>query len=783
MLSQIRSFVLNANERYLNKTKKILSIINDHYLLFSNKDDSDLYLIGQQLKEEIRQTKNDTKIRCQAFALVKEAVRRVLGVVMHDVQLLGGWVLSDGKVAEMATGEGKTITSILPIFWYALRGEGVHVITVNEYLARRDYEEMGKVFQFLGLTVGLNLAGMNELEKKQAYQKDITYGISTEFGFDFLRDHLVEYPHKRVQRPLSYGIIDEIDSVLIDEARTPLIIAGKIKAAPDQYYVCSRFIKSLKEGRDYELDWETKQVMFTEFGIQKIESTFMIDNLYDLENTTIYHYLLQSLRAEVIMKKDIDYILSEGQVKIIDAFTGRILDGRQFSDGLHQAIEAKEALALSEENRTVATITIQKFFSLYKCISGMSGTVQTEEKELRDIYGLEIISIPTHRPVIRQDFKDLIFLSREEKYKRMIDEIERIHRLGRPVLVGTTSVQQSELIAQKLDLLKLPYQLLNAKKEKEEAEIIAKAGQKGAITIATNMAGRGTDIRLGDGVEDLGGLHVIGSERHESRRIDNQLKGRAGRQGDPGSTQFFLSLEDELILQNAGEEAQALKSNWKGNRFNYKEALNFFEQVQKDIEQRMFEIRSLVCKLDTVIHEQRLTLYQHRSKVIDAEEVNELILDHLYSFIERMTNRYCPDTLVVEEWDFTSLEKKLFFPIPNHFKKVSDRKELVKQLCNVWNSRWHAYLDIQSDEGTQTRLKQNYLQIIDQCWLSHLEVLDSIKQGIHYQAYANQDIIQAYRLESWKQYRVMEDKIQALLYREIIQEINRILEQSLVRIG
>jgi preprotein translocase subunit SecA len=784
LISIIKRLLGNNDYLQIRRIKGHLKEIDRYYKSIKEKNDNELAELTDYLKKEV-QIGNTDKLRCQAFALVKEAVRRVLGITMHDVQLIGGWVLADGKIAEMATGEGKTIVSTLPAYWFALQGKGVHVITVNEYLAKRDYEEMGKVFKFLGLSVGLNLSGYSEQDKRAAYQKDITYGICNEFGFDYLRDHLVLQPDRQVQRPLAFAIIDEVDSVLIDEARTPLIIAGKTKAAPDLYYICARFVEGLREGKDYEIDRETKQVMFTETAIHKIEATFMLENLYDLENTSVYHYLLQSLRAKTLMQRDVDYIVSDQQVKIIDAFTGRILEGRNFSDGLHQAIEAKENVPLSEENRTHAVITVQKFFSLYERIAGMTGTIKTEEEEIGSIYGLEVISIPTHKPVVRKDYEDVVFLTKEEKYASIIKEIQERHRVGQPVLVGTTSIQQSEEIAERLKQINLPFQLLNAKKEKEEAEIIAKAGLKGAITIATNMAGRGTDIRLGQGVAELGGLHVIGTERHESRRVDNQLRGRSGRQGDPGSSQFFLSLEDELIERFAYEEALTLREKWRWgeNGTSDEKVRAFIERVQKQVEQQMFEIRSLVFRLDTVIHEQREMFYCHRDQVLAREEIEELIKQHTKAYFSDLVSKYCPEDKLSEEWNVSGLLQKVGMQSSIDIREIYGNDDVSNWLLEAWENRWHLFLSRQDIVSWRQRWHQSYLRIIDWAWVEHIEILDQVKQGIHYRAYANRHPVEAYREEAWELYARMEQRVRERISQQLIQEVNNQLQQPVKKTG
>ena len=499
----------------------------------------------------------------EAFAVVREAAKRVLGLYPYHVQLMGGIVLHDGNIPEMKTGEGKTLTATMPVYLNALTGEGVHVVTVNEYLATRDSTEMGELYNFLGLSVGLNINSKTSEEKREAYNCDITYSTNNELGFDYLRDNMVVYQSQMVQRPLNYAIVDEVDSILIDEARTPLIISGAAEKSTALYTRTDNFVKRLKEDEDFKIDIQSKTIGLTEQGIEKAEENFGLENLYDLDNTALTHHLDQALRANFIMIRDIDYVVQEGKVLIVDQFTGRIMDGRRYSDGLHQAIEAKEAVEIEDETKTMATITFQNYFRMYKKLAGMTGTAKTEEEEFREIYNIEVIQIPTNRPVIREDHADLLYPTLESKFHAVVQDIKERHRKGQPILVGTVAVETSELLSNMLDREKVPHEVLNAKNHFKEAEIIMNAGQKGSVTIATNMAGRGTDIKLGLGVVELGGLAVIGTERHESRRIDNQLRGRSGRQGDPGVSQFYLSLEDDLMKRFGSERIKAFLDRMK----------------------------------------------------------------------------------------------------------------------------------------------------------------------------------------------------------------------------
>ncbi len=560
----------------------------------------------------------------EAFAVVREAAKRVLGLYPYHVQLMGGIVLHDGNIPEMRTGEGKTLTATMPVYLNALTGEGVHVVTVNEYLATRDSTEMGELYNFLGLTVGLNINSKSSDEKREAYNCDITYSTNNELGFDYLRDNMVVYRHQMVQRPLNYAIVDEVDSILIDEARTPLIISGQAEKSTALYTRADNFVKRLKEEEDYKIDIQSKTISLTEAGIEKAEETFGLDNLYDIENTALTHHLDQALRANYIMLLDIDYVVQDGKVLIVDQFTGRIMDGRRYSDGLHQAIEAKEGVEIEDETKTMATITFQNYFRMYKKLAGMTGTAKTEEEEFREIYNIQVYQIPTNRPVIRDDRPDLLYPTLQSKFHAVVQDIKDRYRKGQPVLVGTVAVETSELLSDMLNQERIPHEVLNAKNHFKEAEIIMNAGQKGAVTIATNMAGRGTDIKLGLGVRELGGLAVIGTERHESRRIDNQLRGRAGRQGDPGMSQFYLSLEDDLMKRFGSERIKAFLDRMKiGDEdavIQSKMLTKQVESAQKRVEGNNYDTRKNVLQYDDVMREQREVIYKQRQEVIMEEK-------------------------------------------------------------------------------------------------------------------------------------------------------------------
>lgn len=737
---KIKTFFADKNNV---KTIRIVHSINHLQQKFQTLSDDQLQSEFTQLKEE---REHNEQLRCYVFALVKEAIRRVLHIELHDVQLLAGWVLADGKIAEMATGEGKTVMSVLPACWFTLIGKKVHVMTVNEYLAKRDYQKMGQVFKFFGITIGLNLATMSHHEKKQAYMQDVTYGVCNEFGFDYLRDNIAKGREQLVQPPLEVAIVDEVDSILIDEAKTPLIISEKHKAPPDIYSVCSKLVTNMEEEKDYQVDLRTNQVVFTPTAIRKLEAVLMIDNLYDGEHAPIFHFLLQSLRSHVFLKKDEHYIVAEDKIQLIDAFTGRILEGRQYNDGLHQAIEAKEGLPLSEENRVKAIITIQKMFSLYETVVGMTGTIQAEEEEIYELYGIEMVVIPTHKPTIREDADDQIFATKQEKYEAILAEIQASHDCGQPLLVGTTSVAQSEFLASRLAKIGLPFQLLNAKTEKEEADLIANAGKKGMITIATNMAGRGTDIVLGEGVAEVGGLYVIGTEKHESRRIDRQLRGRAGRQGDPGKSKFFLSLEDELIVRFAGEQIEKLKKSVQTK--------DLFEKVQKVVEEQNYAVRTIVFLLDSVIHDQRNLFYNHRRKVLEGDEWLETVKNHLVAYFENnLPARDDPNMDVITGGEYQDYDDQLEFL----GKEIALWCEWIDKLT-PFQQRW---------------LLEKYLLTMDESWATQLDTVHHLKQSLHSRVYEQRDPILIFHDEAWKLYKAMEAQIRESLFyslKELLEE-------------
>ena len=620
-----------SNERDIKKMRQLVEEkINPQESALKKLSDSSLANKTNEFKARLAKGETLDDILPDAFAVIREASRRVLGMRQFDVQLIGGIILHRGNIAEMGTGEGKTLVATAPVYLNALEGKGAHVITVNDYLAKRDSEWMGQVYKFLGLSVGLIVHDLDFEQRKIAYNSDITYGTNNEFGFDYLRDNMVSSLDQMVQRPLHYCLIDEVDSILIDEARTPLIISGPGQKSTDNYYVMSKLVPQLKLGEDYTIDEKQKTVAPTEAGVSKMEKMLKVDNLYDTDNLELNHLFVQALRAQAMMERDRDYVVKDGEVVIVDEFTGRLMYGRRYSDGLHQAIEAKEGLQVQRESQTLATITFQNYFRMYDKLAGMTGTAKTEEQEFIKIYGLEVFQVPTNRPVQRKDLPDVIFKTKRGKYRAVVREIERRHATGQPMLIGTTSIEQSEQLSHMLKEAGIVHNVLNAKYHELEAQIVAQAGQKGQVTIATNMAGRGTDIVLGEGVSELGGLAIIGTERHESRRIDNQLRGRAGRQGDPGSSQFFLSLEDDLLRIFGGDNIKKFMEKMgleEDEEIRSSMVSSAIQKAQKRVEERNFDIRKYVLEYDDVMNQQRKVVYEQRRKILEGQDMKDQILN------------------------------------------------------------------------------------------------------------------------------------------------------------
>ncbi|KAF0379285.1 preprotein translocase subunit SecA [Pediococcus acidilactici] len=727
--------------------------------------DEELKAKTPEFKERLKNGETLDDILIEAFAVAREGAKRVLGLFPFRVQLIGGMVLHGGNIAEMKTGEGKTLTATLPVYLNALGGEGVHVVTVNEYLAERDSTEMGELYKWLGLTVGVNTAEMSPDEKREAYNCDITYSTNSEIGFDYLRDNMVVYKEDMVQRPLNFALIDEVDSVLIDEARTPLIISGQTEPSVTLYQRADRFVKTLTDG-DYTIDWESKSISLTENGIRRGEKYFNTDNLYDVENSALNHHIDQALRANYIMTKDKDYVVSDdGEVLIVDSFTGRVMEGRRFSDGLHQAIEAKEHVEIQDGSKTMANITYQNLFRMYKKLSGMTGTAQTEAEEFREIYNMEVVSVPTNRPVVRDDRPDLLYPTLESKFKAVVKEIKKLHTKGQPVLVGTVAVETSEYLSRLLDRERIPHVVLNAKNHAREAEIVANAGQKGAVTIATNMAGRGTDIKLGPGVVELGGLAVIGTERHESRRIDNQLRGRSGRQGDVGMSQFYLSLEDDLMIRFGSERIKDLLSRMKvadedaviQSRLISRQV----ESAQKRVEGNNYDARKNVLQYDDVMRAQREVIYAERQQVIMEEHsLKDVLMPMVYRTIDRVVDAhtaktkksYDLDTIV--EFARTTLVNENDINIEDlEGKSANEIKEYLKQLADqMYKQKEDA---LYAPEQILEFEKVVILRVVDQHWTDHIDAMDQLRQSVGLRGYGQLNPLVEYQQEGYRMFNEM----------------------------
>ncbi len=724
----------------------------------------------------------------EAFAVVREAAKRVLGLYPYHVQLMGGIVLHDGNIPEMRTGEGKTLTATMPVYLNAITGLGVHVVTVNEYLATRDSTEMGELYNFLGLSVGLNINSKSSEEKRAAYACDITYSTNNELGFDYLRDNMVVYRNQMVQRPLNYAIVDEVDSILIDEARTPLIISGQAEKSTALYTRADNFVKRLTEEVDYKIDIQSKTITLTEAGIEKAEETFALENLYDIENTALTHHLDQSLRANYIMLRDIDYVIQEGKVLIVDQFTGRIMDGRRYSDGLHQAIEAKENVEIEDETKTMATITFQNFFRMYKKLAGMTGTAKTEEEEFREIYNIQVIQIPTNRPIVRDDRADLLYPTLESKFKAVVQDIKERYRKGQPVLVGTVAVETSEYLSELLNQAKIPHEVLNAKNHFKEAEIILNAGQRGAITIATNMAGRGTDIKLGLGVAELGGLAVIGTERHESRRIDNQLRGRSGRQGDPGVSQFYLSLEDDLMKRFGSERIKVFLDRMNIDEedavIQSKMLTKQVESAQKRVEGNNYDTRKNVLQYDDVMREQREVIYGQRQQVIMEENS---LSDQLMGMVKRTIARSVDGHVQTEEGqlnyegilDFAGSVLVHEDTISLDDLKGKDRTQVKDYLFQRAQEKFDEKVaQLNSPEQLLEFEKVVILRVVDSKWTDHIDAMDQLRQSIGLRAYGQNNPLVEYQTEGFQMFETMVGAIEYEVTRlfmkaEIRQNIQR----------
>ncbi len=741
----------------------------------------------EEFKKELENGKTLDDILVDAFATVREAAKRVINEKPFYTQLLGALAIHYGNIAEMKTGEGKTLTSVMPAYLNALTGKGVHIVTVNEYLASRDAAWMGQIFEFLGLTVGTNLRDLSPAEKRERYNCDVLYSTNNEIGFDYLRDNMVVRKEDRVQRPLNFAIVDEVDSVLIDEARTPLIISGGAMHSNNQYLDAQRFVKDLKENEDYIIDEKTNSINLTDEGSRKCESFYGIDNMYDIKHSALVHHINQALRANFTMKNEVDYVVQDGKVVIVDQFTGRLMQGRAFSEGLHQAIEAKEGVKINEETKTLATITFQNLFRMYKKLSGMTGTAKTEEEEFRNIYNMYVIQIPTNKPIIRKDMADLIFATKQDKYNAIINEIKERHATGQPVLVGTIAIETSELISNMLKKERIKHEVLNAKNHAREAEIIAKAGEIGSVTIATNMAGRGTDIKLGEGVKELGGLCVIGTERHESRRIDNQLRGRAGRQGDPGYTQFFVSFEDDLMVRFGTDRFKdLLKAAGLGTTITLrsKAMTKNVESAQKKVEGNNFDIRKSLLQYDDVMGKQREIMYERRNEILDSDSIHEsiinLIKDHIYnlvmSHLVEQSELLEFDCSEICEYVNENLLRNSNMKLSEIINKSTD--EVIQILEDKIIGEYENKIKDLPEEIVNDFEKVIALRVIDTHWMEHINTMDHLKEGIGLRSYAQNNPLVEYTNEGFQLFDEMLDTINReitkyLLKAEIKQNLER----------
>ncbi|EPS52031.1 preprotein translocase subunit SecA [Clostridium botulinum CFSAN002367] len=752
------------SERELRRVNPIVNKIEALDEKMQSLKDEDFKLKTEEFKSRLEKGEKLDDILPEAFALVREAAHRTIGLKHYREQLIGGVVLHQGRIGEMKTGEGKTLVATLPAYVNALTGKGVHIVTVNDYLAKRDRDLMAPVYEFLGLKVGVILHNLNNEERQEAYGSDITYGTNSEFGFDYLRDNMVVYKEERVQRKLNFSIVDEVDSILIDEARTPLIISGQGEKSTEFYKVADYFTKSLIAEKDFTIDEKANSAMLTDEGVNKAENFFKVDNYADAENMEIQHHVVQALKANYVMKKDKDYMIKDGEILIVDEFTGRAMEGRRYSDGLHQAIEAKEGVRVERESKTLATITYQNYFRMYNKLSGMTGTAQTEENEFREIYGLDVIVIPTHEPIARIDNADVVYKSEKGKFKAIVDEIVERYKKGQPMLVGTVSIEKSEMLSSMLKKKGVPHQVLNAKYHEKEAEIISHAGEYGMVTIATNMAGRGTDIKLTKEAEEAGGLMIIGTERHESRRIDNQLRGRSGRQGDPGESRFFVSLEDDLMRIFGSERIQGIVDKLglaEDEAIESKMVSSAIESAQKKVEGNNFDIRKTLLQYDDVINKQREIIYKQRSEVLEGEDLKDQIRDMIRDVVYTAVNSHISG---VEEEFQTELQNLVNYLedicLPKALVKVKDisnlsdeeiKEKLLEAVENIYIRKEKEIGEEQIREIERVIL----LRVVDTKWMDHIDDMDHLKQGIGLRAYRQQDPVQAYQFEGSEMFEEM----------------------------
>ena len=768
MLGFIQKLLGNKNAKEIKRIRSIVEEINGLEPELLSLSDTSLRAKTEEFKARLANGETLDNILPEAFAVVREASKRVLGMRHFDVQMIGGIVLHRGNIAEMRTGEGKTLVATLPVYLNALSGKGVHVVTVNDYLAKRDSEWMGRLYNFLGLSTGLIVAGLDYDQRKQSYGADITYGTNNEFGFDYLRDNMVVHADQMVQRPLNYAIVDEVDSILIDEARTPLIISGPGERSTERYYELAKVVPHLVKDEDYTIDEKQKTIAPTEEGIAKVEKMLQIENLYDSSNLELNHLLSASLRAYAMMERDKDYVVKDGEVVIVDEFTGRLMFGRRYSDGLHQAIEAKEGLRVERESQTLASITFQNYFRMYDKLSGMTGTAKTEEQEFNNIYGLEVYEIPPNKVLARVDMPDLIFKTKDAKYRAVIRDVVERHKTGQPILVGTTSITQSEMLSDMLTKAGVPHNVLNAKHHEQEAEIVANAGQYGMVTIATNMAGRGTDISLGEGVAELGGLHILGTERHESRRIDNQLRGRSGRQGDNGSSQFFLSLEDDLMRIFGADNIAGMMDKLgmeEDEPIEHSLITKSIERAQKKVENHNFNIRKYILEYDDVMNQQREVLYGQRRLILNNQSLRETILHMVDNLIINSMNQYADEKLYPEEWNYEGLLKHLeiYFLEPGMLTveqmEEYGRAELQEHLIDIAHQEYEKRESLFGEANMRELEKAIMLKVVDSKWMEHLDAMDMLKEGIGLRAYGQKNPLVEYKFEAYDMFESMKEAI------------------------
>lgn len=790
----------SKNERELAKLKPVVEEINALEPGIQAMNDEQLKAQTLLFKERLEKGESLKDILQEAFATVREASVRTIGERHFDVQLIGGIVLHDGKIAEMKTGEGKTLASTLPAYLNAIQGKGVHIVTVNDYLARRDTEWMGQIYNFLGLSVGTVVHGLDDDERKKAYSADITYGTNNEFGFDYLRDNMKFGKDSTVQRELNFAIVDEVDSILIDEARTPLIISGRAEKSTDLYHQVNSIIPRLEHDSDFTIDEKNRTAALTEDGVTKVENILKIDNLYAIEHIELLHHINQALKAHALFKRDDDYIVKDGEVIIVDEFTGRLMPGRRYSEGLHQALEAKEKVKIESENQTLASVTFQNYFRMYKKLAGMTGTADTEAAEFKKIYDLDVLIIPANQTMIRNDHHDAIYKTKKEKYEAVLNEIEELHKKGQPVLVGTISVDVSESLSKKLKRMGVKHSVLNAKNHKREAEIVAMAGQKGSVTISTNMAGRGTDIVLGEGVTGLGGLHVIGTERHESRRIDNQLRGRSGRQGDQGSSRFYLALDDDLLRIFGGKRITGIMERLgieDGEPIEHNMISKAIENAQKKVEGHNFDIRKQLLEYDDVMNRQREVIYKQRRETLNGKSLKDSVLDMIHEKAGSMADLVVDERMLPEEWDMKGLSDAVFKQFNFRLNDFDDNtldgltRDGLTQL--VFESSVQAYNEKEVEIGPENFRSLErvvMLQVVDKLWKDHLLSMDRLKEGIGLRGYGQQNPLVVYRKEGFEMFQEMissiKDETVGVLFRvqmakpEKIYDLERPAEQNLV---